>query len=136
MISLKRNYEIVLTDGFVNDEKLELVDIISLNNDILCGVFEIVIDLFDVFYDDNMREEVNYTAKIKLQIKVTIDLDNLDVKDFSLLKYNILNISLQRVGLLLHIDDMLNDYYAFEHCTDYTERFTPIVQLIEKGFEV
>ena len=35
MILLKRNYEIVLTDGFVSDEKLELVDIISLNNNIL-----------------------------------------------------------------------------------------------------
>jgi len=136
MIPLKRTYEIVLTDGFVSDEKLELVDIISLNNNILCGIFEAVIDFSDVFYDDNMREEVNYTAKIKLQIKATIDLDSLDVKDFSLLKYNILNISLQQVGLLLYIDDMLNDYYAFEHYTDYTERFTPIARLIEKEFEL
>ena len=95
-----------------------------------------MIDFSDVFYDDNMREEVNYTAKIKLQIKATIDLDSLDVKDFSLLKYNILNISLQQVGLLLYIDDMLNDYYAFEHYTDYTERFIPIARLIEKEFEL
>lgn len=136
MIPLKRTCEIVLTDGFVSDEKLELVDIISLNSNILCGIFETVIDFSDVFYDNNMQEEVNYTAKIKLQIKATIDLDSLDVKDFSLLKYNILNISLQQAGLLLHIDDMLNDYYAFEHYADYTERFTPIAQLIEKEFEL
>ena len=40
-----------------------------------------------VVYDDNEQEEINFTVRVKVQIKATVDLNYLSVKDHSLLKF-------------------------------------------------
>ena len=85
MISLKRNYEIVLIDENNRDEKFELVDVLSLKDNTLCGMFEATNSFSDVFYNDDYQEEVNFAVKTKVQLKSTIDLDSLSVNDFTFL---------------------------------------------------
>ena len=50
MIPLKRTHEIVLIDENSRDKKFELVDVLSLKDNILCGVFEATNSFSDVFY--------------------------------------------------------------------------------------
>ena len=49
MMQLKKNCEIILIDENSRDEKFELVDVLSLKDNILCGVFEAITSFSDVF---------------------------------------------------------------------------------------
>lgn len=136
MILLKRTYEIVLIDENNRDEKFELVDVLSLKDNTLCGVFEATNSFSDVFYNDDYQEEVNFAVKTKVQLKSTIDLDSLSVNDFSLLKLDILNIDVQQLDVLKYIDDLMHEYYSSQQYNKYSLYYVPTVHLIEKGFEV
>ena len=136
MILLKRTYEIVLIDENNRDEKFELVDVLSLKDNTLCGVFEATNSFSDVFYNDDYQEEVNFAVKTKVQLKSTIDLDSLSVNDFSLLKLDILNIDVQQLDVLKYIDDLMYEYYSSQQYNKYSLYYVPTVHLIEKGFEV
>ena len=99
-MQLKKNCEIALIDENSRDEKFELVDVLSLEDNTLCGIFEATISFSDVFYTDDFQQEMNFAVKTKVQLKVAVDLDNLNVNDFSLLKLDILNIDVQRIDIL------------------------------------
>lgn len=136
MIPLKRTCEIVLIDENNRDEKFELVDVLSLEDNALCGIFEATISFSDVFYTDDFQQEINFAVKTKVQLKVTVDLDNLSVNDFSLLKLDILNIDVQRIDVLKYIEDLISAYYSSKQYNEYALYCVPTVHLIEKGFEV
>ena len=135
MIQLKKNCELILVDENIRDEEIELVDVLSLKDDILCGVFEVVTSFSDVFYDDNEQEEINFTVRVKVQIKATVDLNYLSVKDHSLLKFDILNINAQRTDILKYVEDLVSDYYSLQY-KEYTINCVLTARLIEKGFEL
>lgn len=111
-MELKRKFEIELIDKEDIENSFELVEIISLQDNELRGVFECKLDDFSMYYEDDL-DSTDLVGAVTIRVLATVELDKNNVKNNQLASYNIRNINIDTPETEEYIADTLEMYYAY-----------------------
>ena len=108
-MELKRKFEIELIDEAYIDESFKLIEINSLQDNELSGVFECELDNCN-FYSE-AGYEIDIVGTVTVRILVTVDLNVRRVKRSELLSYRILSSNFDTSETKDYISNVLIGYY-------------------------
>jgi hypothetical protein len=111
-MELKRKFELELIDREDVENSFELVEIISLQDNELRGVFECKLDDFSMYYEDDL-DSTDLIGAVTIRVLATVELDKNNVKNNQLASYNIRNINIDTPETEEYIADTLEMYYAY-----------------------
>jgi len=108
-MELKRKFELELIDQEDPDNSFKLVEIISLQDNVLRGAFECKLDNCN-FYSE-AGYEIDIVGTVTVRILVTVDLNVRRVKRSELLSYRILSSNFDTSETKDYISNVLIGYY-------------------------
>lgn len=111
-MELKRKFELELIDQEDPDNSFNLVEIISLHDDILRGVFECKLDDFSMYYETE-NDWTDLVGAVTIRVLATVDLDKGRVKSNQLASYSIHSINIDTPEAEEYIADTLDIYYKY-----------------------
>ena len=111
-MELKRKFELELVDQEDPDNTFKLVEIISLQDNTLRGVFECKLDDFSMYYETDY-DSTDLTGVVTITVLATVDLDKNNVKGNQLARYNIHSINIDTLEAEEYIADTLEIYYEY-----------------------
>lgn len=111
-MEIKRKFELELIDKEDIENSFELVEIISLQDNELRGVFECKLDDFSMYYEDDL-DSTDLIGAVTIRVLATVELDKNNVKSNQLASYNIRNINIDTPETEEYIADTLEMYYAY-----------------------
>lgn len=111
-MEIKRKFELELIDREDVENSFELVEIISLQDNELRGVFECKLDDFSMYYEDDL-DSTDLIGAVTIRVLATVELDKNNVKYNQLASYNIRNINIDTPETEEYIADTLEMYYAY-----------------------
>ena len=111
-MEIKRKFELELIDREDVENSFELVEIISLQDNELRGVFECKLDDFSMYYEDDL-DSTDLIGAVTIRVLATVELDKNNVKNNQLASYNIRNINIDTPETEEYIADTLEMYYAY-----------------------
>lgn len=111
-MGLKRKFELELVDQEDPDNSFKLVEIISLQDNVLRGVFECKLDDFSMYYE-NDYDSTDLIGVVTITVLATVDLDKNSVKGNQLARYNIHSINIDTPEAEEYIADTLDIYYEY-----------------------
>jgi hypothetical protein len=109
-MEIKRKFELELIDREDVENSFELVEIISLQDNELRGVFECKLDDFSMYYEDDL-DSTDLIGAVTIRVLATVELDKNNVKNNQLASYNIRNINIDTPETEEYIADTLDIYY-------------------------
>ena len=111
-MELKRKFEIELVDQEDPDNIFKLVEIISLQDNVLRGAFECKLDDFSMYYETDY-DSTDLIGVVTITVLATVDLDKNSVKGNQLARYNIHSINTDTPEAEEYIADTLDIYYKY-----------------------
>lgn len=108
-MELKRKFEIELIDEAYIDESFKLIEINSLQDNELSGVFECELD--DCNFYSEAGYKIDIVGTVTVRILVTVDLNVRRVKRSELLSYRILSSNFDTSETKDYISNVLIGYY-------------------------
>lgn len=111
-MELKRKFELELIDKEDIENSFELVEIISLQDNVLRGVFECKLDDFSMYYETDY-DSTDLIGAVTIRVLATVDLEKNNVKSNQLASYNIRNINIDTPETEEYIADTLEIYYEY-----------------------
>lgn len=111
-MELKRKFEIELIDKEDIENSFELVEIVSLQDNELRGIFECRLDDFSMYYEDDY-DSTDLIGAVTIRVLATVELEKNKVKNNQLASYNIRNINIDTPETEEYIADTLEMYYAY-----------------------
>ena len=111
-MELKRKFEIELVDQEDPDNIFKLVEIISLQDNVLRGAFECKLDDFSMYYETDY-DSTDLIGVVTITVLATVDLDKNSVKGNQLARYNIHSINIDTPEAEEYIADTLDIYYKY-----------------------
>lgn len=111
-MEIKRKFELELIDREDVENSFELVEIISLQDNILRGVFECKLDDFSMYYETDY-DSTDLIGAVTVRVLATVELDKNNVKNNQLASYNIRNINIDTPETEEYIADTLEIYYKY-----------------------
>ena len=111
-MEIKRKFELELIDREDVENSFELVEIISLQDNELRGVFECKLDDFSMYYEDDL-DSTDLIGVVTITVLATVDLDKNSVKGNQLARYNIHSINIDTPEAEEYIADTLDIYYKY-----------------------
>lgn len=111
-MELKRKFELELVDQEDPDNSFKLVEIISLQDNVLRGAFECKIDDFSMYYETDY-DSTDLIGVVTITVLATVDLDKNSVKGNQLTRYNIHSINIDTPEAEEYIADTLDIYYKY-----------------------
>jgi hypothetical protein len=111
-MEIKRKFELELIDREDVENSFELVEIISLQDNELRGVFECKLDDFSMYYEDDL-DSTDLIGAVTIRVLATVELDKNNVKNNQLASYNIRNINIDTPETEEYIADTLEIYYEY-----------------------
>ena len=111
-MELKRKFEIELVDQEDPDNIFKLVEIISLQDNVLRGAFECKLDDFSMYYETDY-DSTDLIGVVTITVLANVDLDKNSVKGNQLARYNIHSINIDTPEAEEYIADTLDIYYKY-----------------------
>lgn len=111
-MELKRKFELELVDQEDPDNSFKLVEIISLQDNVLRGAFECKLDDFSMYYETDY-DSTDLIGVVTITVLATVDLDKNSVKGNQLARYNIHSINIDTPEAEEYIADTLDIYYKY-----------------------
>ena len=111
-MELKRKFELELIDQEDPDNSFKLVEIISLQDNVLRGAFECKLDDFSMYYETDY-DSTDLIGVVTITVLATVDLDKNSVKGNQLARYNIHSINIDTPEAEEYIADTLDIYYKY-----------------------
>lgn len=111
-MEIKRKFELELIDKEDVENSFELVEIISLQDNVLRGVLECKLDDFSMYYETDY-DSTDLIGAVTIRVLATVDLDKNNVKNNQLASYSIRNINIDTPEVEEYIADTLEIYYEY-----------------------